>query len=200
MGSYPQGGRGIRFYSFEVCRILSTAWYSHRLTLAWSKMDRLPLDLEIMTNRRIRPTVSREAVMQCNKGKRTLPLLVRGFAALAALAMVAAGSASAAPTETVLYSFAGGSDGANPFAGLVADSGGNLYGATVNGGAAGKGCGRSGCGVVFKLSRGGTETVLHSFTGFRFTGRRHGVHPVAGLIADSSGNLYGTTQNGGWSD
>ena len=57
------------------------------------------------------------------------------------------------------YSFTGGSDGAGPLAGLIADSSGNLYGTTVFGGASGQ------CGVVFKLSPGGTETVLYSFTG-----------------------------------
>ena len=101
--------------------------------------------------------------MQCNKSKRSWPHLARGFAALcAALAVAAAGSASAAPTETVLHSFTG-SDGADPGAGLIADRAGNLYGTTLNGGAAASGCGRSGCGVVFMLSPGGTETVLYSF-------------------------------------
>src|SRR6202035_124623 len=123
----------------------------------------IALDLEIMTNRIILPTFSREVVMQCNKSKRKLPHLARGFAALcAALAMAAAGGASAAPTETVLYSLCSlpsCSDGGNPFAGLIADGSGNLYGTTVNGGAAGKGCGRSGCGVVFKLSPGGAGEV-----------------------------------------
>ena len=72
--------------------------------------------------------------------------MARGFAALcAALAMAAAGSASAAPTETVLHSFTGGSDGGNPEAGLIADRAGNLYGTTVVGGA-------SNAGVVFKLT------------------------------------------------
>ena len=93
--------------------------------------------------------------MQCNKSKRRLPHLARGFAALcAALAVAAAGSASAA---TELHSFRGG-DGAKPIdkAGLIADRAGNLYGTTRFGGA-------SNAGVVFKLSPGGTETVLHSF-------------------------------------
>jgi hypothetical protein len=49
----------------------------------------------------------------------------------------------------------------------------------------------AGCGVVFKLSPGGTETVLHTFKG------SDGAFPEAGLIADSSGNLYGTTLVGG---
>ena len=91
--------------------------------------------------------------MQCNKSKRRLPLLARGFAALcAALAMAAAGSASAAPTETVLHSFCSlpsCSDGNNPKAGLIADRAGNLYGTTQYGGAWGSRCRRAGCGVVF---------------------------------------------------
>jgi uncharacterized repeat protein (TIGR03803 family) len=70
-------------------------------------------------------------------------------------------------------------------AGLIADSSGNLYGTTGFGGASGK-------GTVFKLTPGGTETVLSSFTG-----GSDGAVPVAGLIADSSGNLYGTTVVGG---
>ena len=87
--------------------------------------------------------------MQCNKSKRRLPHLARGFAALcAALAMATAGSASAAPTETVLYSFCSlpsCSDGNNPQAGLLADRAGNLYGTTTY-------CGASGKGMVFKLT------------------------------------------------
>ena len=122
--------------------------------------------------------------MQYYKGKRRSALLRGGFAALcAALAVAAAGSASAAPTETVLHSFAG-SAGSIPAAALIADSAGNLYGTTFYGG--------SGCGVVFKLSPSGTETVLYSFTG-----GSDGRLPVAGLIADRAGNLYGTTAGGG---
>ncbi|MGH6839303.1 MAG: choice-of-anchor tandem repeat GloVer-containing protein [Methylocella sp.] len=93
-------------------------------------------------------------------------------------------------TYTVLHSFSRGSDGRFPLAGLVADSSGNLYGTTDEGG--GSGCGGVGCGVVFKLSPDGTETVLHPFTG-----GSDGANPLAGLIADSSGNLYGTTAFGG---
>ena len=65
-------------------------------------------------------------------------------------------------------------------------------GTTVGGGASGSACGPFGCGVVFKLSPGGTETVLHFFTG-----GGDGALPQGGLIADSSGNLYGTTNGGG---
>jgi uncharacterized repeat protein (TIGR03803 family) len=86
--------------------------------------------------------------------------------------------------ETVLYSFPG-SDGDRPFAGVIQDSTGNLYGTTYYGGAAG-------AGVVFKLDTLGNETVLYNFTG-----GADGANPYAGVILDSSGNLYGTTQSGG---
>jgi uncharacterized repeat protein (TIGR03803 family) len=110
----------------------------------------------------------------------------------ALLAMASGGGASAWQTESVLYTFCSQpncSDGANPYAGLIANSSGNLYGTTRFGG--GGSC-PIGCGVVFKLSPDGTETVLHSFSG-----GADGGNPYARLIADSSGNLYGTTSNGG---
>jgi uncharacterized repeat protein (TIGR03803 family) len=95
-------------------------------------------------------------------------------------------------TETILYSFAGGTgDGAGPLAGLVRDRDGNLYGTTVVGG--GAGCDSYGCGTVFRLSKGGKETLLHVFTG-----GADGDWPTAGsLIRDHGGNLYGTTSAGG---
>lgn len=105
-------------------------------------------------------------------------------------------------TESVLYSFIGGNDGANPFGNLVADKAGNLYGTTYDGGGSAN-CQsiHAGCGTVFQLTppatRGApwTETVLH-----RFTGVSDGANPVAGLIMDSKGNLYGTTIGGGFGD
>jgi uncharacterized repeat protein (TIGR03803 family) len=90
--------------------------------------------------------------------------------------------------ETVLYNFCsltGCTDGQYPYAPLVRDAAGNLYGTTQYGGTAN-------IGVVFKLSPGGKETVLHSFTG-----GSDGVYPYAGLYRDAAGNLYGTTENGG---
>ncbi len=87
-------------------------------------------------------------------------------------------------TATVLYSFTGGSDGGNPYGGLIADSSGNLYGTTQFGGA-------SGAGVVFRLSPGGVFTALHSLDW------SEGAFPQARLLADSTGNLYGTAWNGG---
>ena len=93
-------------------------------------------------------------------------------------------------TLTVLHNFAGGkNDGAEPYAGLVMDSSGNLYGTTRGGGA-------SGDGIVFKLDPSGTLTVLHNFAG----GTDDGAEPYAGLVLDPSGNLYGTTYSGGSSD
>ena len=92
-------------------------------------------------------------------------------------------------TETVLYSFAGGADGGEPDAELILDAAGNLYGTTHYGG--GGGC-QDGCGTVFKLDTAGTETVL-----YRFQGNPDGGSPIAGLIRDAAGNLYGTTLYGG---
>src|ERR1017187_6579352 len=102
--------------------------------------------------------------------------------------------------EAVLYTFHSRSDGAYPYAGLIFDSKGNLYGTTSNGGdTSGSNCKATrGCGVVFELSppTGGsgmwTETTPYSFTG-----GSDGGYPDAGLIFESKGNLYGTTGQGG---
>lgn len=96
---------------------------------------------------------------------------------------------------TVLYSFTGGADGSTPIAPLVMDAAGNLYGTTETGGQDGDGCsgyGTKGCGVVFELAPGGTETVLYSFTG-----GNDGGQPGTGVIMDRQGNLYGTTRSFG---
>lgn len=85
--------------------------------------------------------------------------------------------------ETVLYAFLGGADGQYPYAGLVMDGKGNLYGTTTAGGNQ---------GTVFRIAPDGTETILHAFTG-----GSDGGTPEAGLILDDSGNLYGTTRWGG---
>ena len=98
---------------------------------------------------------------------------------------------SAAARFKVLYAFNGGNDGAYSQAGLTRDSSGNLYG-TTRGGGGSKACGDYGCGTIFKLASDGTESVLYAFTG---TG--DGGEPYGGVVADGSGNLYGTTITGG---
>src|SRR6266700_4245853 len=113
------------------------------------------------------------------------------LAYLAALGMgLFAAPLAKAQSLSVLHTFQGGSsDGANPFAGLIMDSSGNLYGTTEAGGA-------SGLGTVFELvNASGTysQKVLHSFN------RSNGANSFAGLIMDSSSNLFGTTKFGGTS-
>jgi uncharacterized repeat protein (TIGR03803 family) len=92
-------------------------------------------------------------------------------------------------TESVLYSFQGGSDGFEPIGDMISDGQGNLYGVAIAGGDFT--CLQTGCGVVFKLTPDGTETVLHAFS---FS---EGFYPIAAVIADKAGNLYGTTSGGG---
>lgn len=97
-------------------------------------------------------------------------------------------------TETVLYRFQGGTDGATPGNGdLVFDQAGNIYGTTSVGGD-GSQCVED-CGTAYELahSNGGwTENILHVFgqTG-------DGDEPTSGVIFDRAGNLYGATSGGG---
>jgi uncharacterized repeat protein (TIGR03803 family) len=101
--------------------------------------------------------------------------------------------------ESILFSFGGpgGSGclplnlapyGANPNGKLIMDSAGNFYGTAYNGGA-------TGGGTVFKLSPTGTIAVLYSFD--NSAGSTDGDNPLGGLVMDSAGNLYGTTDLGG---
>jgi len=96
-------------------------------------------------------------------------------------------------TETVLYNFTGGNDGALPRAGLIADSAGNLYGTASRGGI--NNCQTTGCGTVFKLSPSGngnwTETTLYDFSG-----GTDGWSPEGNLLM-RRGMLFGTTALGG---
>ena len=107
-----------------------------------------------------------------------------------------------AQKESVLYTFCTQSncaDGANPGGELVLDQNGNLYGTTDSGGAHDSSfchlVSYHGCGVVFKLDPAGKETVLHSFCAQ--PNCVDGANPIAGLIFDQKGNLYGTTFLGG---
>jgi len=93
-------------------------------------------------------------------------------------------------TEQVLHSFGNGTDGQGPYAGLIFDAAGNLYGTTEEGGA-------YSWGTAFELTPapggGWTEQVLHNFD----DNGTDGSQPYAGLIFDAGGNLYSTTANGG---
>jgi uncharacterized repeat protein (TIGR03803 family) len=89
--------------------------------------------------------------------------------------------------ETVIYSFGSQpGDGSAPWADLIVDRQGNLFGTTSSGGAFGE-------GTVFELSSTGQETVLYSFGAYT----QDGTSPFCGLVRDAKGNLYGTTNGGG---
>lgn len=96
--------------------------------------------------------------------------------------------------EQMIYSFGSGNDGAVPVSGVTMDAAGNLYGTTEFGGTHGD-------GTVYELSpaSGGTwkEKVLHNFYLDATNGATDGAYPYDPVILDSSGNLYGTTKNGG---
>jgi len=102
-------------------------------------------------------------------------------------------------TESVLYTFCAAryncNDGIYPYAGVILDAYGNLYGTTYQGTTSGSDCNGYGCGTVFQLMPSApgtwTENVLYSFNG------EDGGLPDAGLVSDSAGNLYGTTNGGG---
>ena len=123
------------------------------------------------------------------KRSATLVLLVFGLLLCAAWAQ----------TESVLYSFCAQTnctDGANPVAGVVFDQEGNLYGTTHYGGISNlDSCPSNGCGLVFKLTPTGKETASHSFCNQNFC--PDGELPLAALVIDHKGNLYGTTAGGG---
>lgn len=92
---------------------------------------------------------------------------------------------TASGQETILHSFAGGTDGSGPQAGVTIDAQGNVYGTTYNGGA-------NNSGVVYKITASGQESVLYAFTG-----GADGGNPYSAVTLDSAGNLWGTAYNGG---
>jgi uncharacterized repeat protein (TIGR03803 family) len=102
----------------------------------------------------------------------------------------------ASGNESVFHSFAGPPDGSYPLSGVIRDAAGNLYGATDLGGTSTQ-CFNdqpgSGCGIVFKLDPSGGETVLHRFG----SNGPDGFFPAGPLVLDSSGTLWGSTQEGG---
>ncbi|MBV8888834.1 MAG: VCBS repeat-containing protein [Alphaproteobacteria bacterium] len=136
----------------------------------------------------------------------------RFFARLVALAAGVLLTAALSPRsvaagygpEQVLYTFCSQSncfDGGLPYGGLITDAGGNLYGTTYEGGI-GNGFDAYQLGTVFKLTPSGSgwsETVLYNFCSAPGSPCADGGYPVAGLVIDGSGNLYGTTTANAWS-
>jgi uncharacterized repeat protein (TIGR03803 family) len=118
---------------------------------------------------------------ESNSRSTKMPAAALTLALLSALLLIATRPAHA-QTYSVLYSFTGKPDGANPYAGLALDKQGNLYGTTYVGGV-------DNLGTVFKIPSSGGETVLYSFKG----GSGNGGNPHAGVTLDTQGNLYGTT-------
>jgi uncharacterized repeat protein (TIGR03803 family) len=126
------------------------------------------------------------------------PFLVAGrpLVIFVAILMIVGNAWAADSKGGVIYRLQGGNDGDRPFAGLIADQAGNLYGTTYNGGGGPYfvGC----CGTVFEVSPPAapgdpwTETVLYSFQG-----GTDGGAPDGSLVFDQTGNLYGTTTQGG---
>jgi uncharacterized repeat protein (TIGR03803 family) len=102
------------------------------------------------------------------------------FCAVAAIGLTAEASTS----FKTLHNFDFSIDGADPEAGLVQGADGNFYGTTYEGGTHGD-------GTVFKITPGGTLTVLHSFDG------TDGFETQSGLVLATDGNFYGTTRLGG---
>jgi uncharacterized repeat protein (TIGR03803 family) len=94
-------------------------------------------------------------------------------------------------TVTILHAFAGGIDGATPYAALIQATDGNFYGTTEHGG--GVGCEAfGGCGTVFQMTPDGAVTILHAFAG-----GTDGAYPLGALLEATDGNFYGTTLTGG---
>lgn len=92
--------------------------------------------------------------------------------------------------ETVLYSFKGGADGDSPISTLVADSSGNLYGTTSDGGAS-----ACDCGTIFKMSRDANH--WKETTAYQFPGTPGAAFAYNGMVVDRYGNFFGVTVHGG---
>jgi uncharacterized repeat protein (TIGR03803 family) len=128
--------------------------------------------------------------MKCNKNLK----FPRAALLLIAMTVQLAPGVGAATKYKTLHTFKGGQDGETPFAGLIFDQTGSLYGTTFGGGS-GNYC----CGTVFKLTPNPagswTESVLYRFCAVGSCADGNG--PDGGLIFDQAGTLYGTTLQGG---
>src|SRR5437667_43083 len=120
---------------------------------------------------------------------RNFSIALTAVLAIFVLILLGASTRAAAQQEKVLHNFGNGADGIQPYAGLIFDAAGDLFGTTLAGGA-------NGYGTVFELkpTAGGNwaERVLHNF----YRNSTDGSEP-SGLVFDVSGNLYGVTFYGG---
>ena len=127
---------------------------------------------------------------------RISPLCVFCFSLVLLTAFAPVRASAQSIYENTIYSFGGNGDGTTPEGGLIADSEGNMYGVTEHGGA-------YGAGTVFELVNNSgkySEQILYSFNpATQLGGGQDGHFPLAGLIMDNHGNLFGTTAAGGGS-
>ncbi len=115
---------------------------------------------------------------------------VRAFSWAVALTLALFPQTGSAKGFRVLHTFQGSTDGSFAVPGLTIGGDGSIYGTTAEGG--NSGCFNFGCGTIFKIAPGGEYSIL-----YRFTGVPDGAIPDWGVVADKSGNLYGTTSAGG---
>jgi uncharacterized repeat protein (TIGR03803 family) len=118
-----------------------------------------------------------------------LPASLMPTWALIGLILLTMSPASAGTKFKVLYSFKGGSEGGGLYSGIVLDAKGNLYGGTVGGGT-------GGVGTIYELEHRSeghwSKSIIHSFDF-----HSEGGNPNGGMVFDQTGNLYGTTSEGG---
>lgn len=128
------------------------------------------------------------AVSSLITGLKTAP----GTLAIAILSITMAAPAAMAQSFNVVHSFTGGADGANPFSGLTADRGGQLYGTASRGGSPGVCQYEGGCGTVYRLTPHGSSLLfspLYTFTG----SLNDGGYPESGVTIAPDGTLYGNS-------
>ena len=114
------------------------------------------------------------------------------FARIAVLLfLLVTAMAARAQTLRVLHTFTGKPDGSLPYAGLVRDGAGNLYGTTYRGGV-------NGCGMVFEMAHSGSGWIERPLYSFGCEG--DGDFPYAPVVIGPDGSLYGTTEYGGGSE
>ncbi len=162
------------FHAFEIRRMLAMGVFSSLLALG------VKADAVFQTLHSFGGAASLAPLIQTSDGSFYGTTVAGGASNFGGIFRVAGNG-----VYTSLYSFTGGLDGAAPYGGLLQGSDGSLYGTAAYGGS-------NGDGTIFKIAPSGTLTPLYSFTGMT-----DGANPMAGLIQDGDGNLYGTAAYGG---